>query len=338
MKVKVGVIGTGGAIGIEHINRINHKTQGAFVTAVSDINVEAASKIAEEIGGAQFFKTGEELIASEEVEVVVVTSWDPTHEKYVLEAIKHGKYVFCEKPLAMDAAGCRRIVDAEVAYGKKLVQVGFMRRYDRGYIELKEAIESKQYGEALMLHCAHRNPSADENYKTPMAISNTAIHEIDVLRWLLDEDYASVQMILPKKTSHTHADLHDPQLLIFQTKSGVTIDLEIFVNCRFGYDIKCDVVFETAEVGMTDPAYTKIKAAEKNYTPISPDWQTRFLDAYDYEFKLWVDSIKNDKLVGPTAWDGYVAAITMMACHESRESGGEKVMIEIDEQPALYTK
>ena len=269
MKVKVGVIGTG-AIGIEHINRINHKTQGAFVTAVSDINVEAASKIAEEIG-AQFFKTGEELIASEEVEVVVVTSWDPTHEKYVLEAIKHGKYVFCEKPLAMDAAGCRRIVDAEVAYGKKLVQVGFMRRYDRGYIELKEAIESKQYGEALMLHCAHRNPSADENYKTPMAISNTAIHEIDVLRWLLDEDYASVQMILPKKTSHTHADLHDPQLLIFQTKSGVTIDLEIFVNCRFGYDIKCDVVFETAEVGMTDPAYTKIKAAEKNYTPISPD-------------------------------------------------------------------
>ncbi|HBI1562979.1 TPA: Gfo/Idh/MocA family oxidoreductase, partial [Enterococcus faecalis] len=68
MKVKVGVIGTG-AIGIEHINRINHKTQGAFVTAVSDINVEAASKIAEEIG-AQFFKTGEELIASEEVEVV----------------------------------------------------------------------------------------------------------------------------------------------------------------------------------------------------------------------------------------------------------------------------
>lgn len=144
-------------------------------------------------------------------------------------------------------------------------------------------------------------------------------------------------MILPKKTSHTHADLHDPQLLIFQTKSGVTIDLEIFVNCRFGYDIKCDVVFETAEVGMTDPAYTKIKAAEKNYTPISPDWQTRFLDAYDYEFKLWVDSIKNDKLVGPTAWDGYVAAITMMACHESRESG-EKVMIEIDEQPALYTK
>ena len=208
MRVKVGVIGTG-AIGIEHIDRINQKTQGAYVTAVSDINVKAAKEVAKRVD-AKFFETGEALIASEDVDVVVVTSWDPTHEQYVLEAIKHGKYVFCEKPLAMDAAGCRRIVDAEVAYGKKLVQVGFMRRYDRGYIELKEAIESKQYGEALMMHCAHRNPSADENYTTPMAISNTAIHEIDVLRWLLNEDYESVQMILPKKTTHLFHQIGRP--------------------------------------------------------------------------------------------------------------------------------
>ena len=127
-----------------------------------------------------------------------------------------------------------------------------------------------------------------------MAISNTAIHEIDVLRWLLNEDYESVQMILPK-TSNSHADLHDPQLLIFQTKSGVTIDLEIFVNCRFGYDIKCDVVFETAEVGMTDPAYTRIKSEEK-ITHLFHQIGRPLLDAYDYEFKLWIDSIKMMRL------------------------------------------
>ena len=94
MRVKVGVIGTG-AIGIEHIDRINQKTQGAYVTAVSDINVKAAKEVAKRVD-AKFFETGEALIASEDVDVVVVTSWDPTHEQYVLEAIKHGKYVFCE--------------------------------------------------------------------------------------------------------------------------------------------------------------------------------------------------------------------------------------------------
>lgn len=333
MEIKVGVIGTG-AIGREHIERLNEKVQGARVTAVSDIDVAGAKKIAENIG-ATFFEQGEDLIASDEVDVVVVTSWDPTHEKYVLESIKHGKYVFCEKPLAMDSEGCRRIVDAEIAYGKKLVQVGFMRRYDRGYIELKEAIHSGKYGEPLMLHCAHRNPSADENYTTPMAISNTAIHEIDALRWLVEEDYTAVQLMLPKKTKNAHKDLHDPQLLIFETASGITMDLEVFVNCRFGYDIKCDVVCEEAEIGLTDPAYIRTKAEEKNYTAISPDWQTRFLEAYDYEFKLWIESIQKDQLTGPTAWDGYVASITMMALHEARESG-KKVPVNLAEKPAIY--
>lgn len=333
MSINVGIIGTG-AIGREHIKRINNKVQGAQVVAVTDINAEVAKKIAKDIG-ATFFETGEELIASDKVDAVVVTSWDPTHEHYVLETIKHGKYVFCEKPLATESEGCRRIVDAEIEYGKKLVQVGFMRRYDKGYIELKNMITSKKYGEPLMLHCAHRNPSANENYTTPMAVSQTAIHEIDVLRWLLDEDYASVQMLLPKQTSNTHENLKDPQFIIFETKSGVTIDLEVFVNCRFGYDIKCDVVCETAEFGLTDPAFTKVKAEEKNYTRISPDWQTRFMDAYDYEFQLWINSVISGELTGPTAWDGYVASITMAACHEARETG-KKVNIKLDERPALY--
>lgn len=333
MSINVGIIGTG-AIGREHIKRINNKVQGAQVVAVTDINAEVAKKIAKDIG-ATFFETGEELIASDKVDAVVVTSWDPTHEHYVLETIKHGKYVFCEKPLATESEGCRRIVDAEIEYGKKLVQVGFMRRYDKGYIELKNMITSKKYGEPLMLHCTHRNPSANENYTTPMAVSQTAIHEIDVLRWLLDEDYASVQMLLPKQTSNTHENLKDPQFIIFETKSGVTIDLEVFVNCRFGYDIKCDVVCETAEFGLTDPAFTKVKAEEKNYTRISPDWQTRFMDAYDYEFQLWINSVISGELTGPTAWDGYVASITMAACHEARETG-KKVNIKLDERPALY--
>lgn len=55
-----------------------------------------------------------------------------------------------------------------------------------------------------------------------------------------------------------------------------------------------------------------------------------FLDVYDYEFKLWVDLIKNDKFVGLIVWDGYVVVIIMMVCYEFCELG-EKVMIEIDE-------
>ncbi|KAA9016960.1 Gfo/Idh/MocA family protein [Niallia endozanthoxylica] len=333
MELKIGVIGTG-AIGQDHIRRFTNKVKGAKVVAVTDIHVERAEQIAQEVG-AKFVKTGEELISLPEVDAVVVTSWDPTHEQYVLEAINHNKYVFCEKPLSVETEGCKRIVDAEVKLGKRLVQVGFMRRYDRGYMELKEIIDSGKLGEVLMLHCAHRNVSSGENYDTLMAIVNSAVHEIDVLRWLLNEDYVAAQVIMPKKTSNTHEKLHDPQVLILETESGIHIDVEIFVNCKYGYDIKCEVVCEDGVVSLSNPSYSSIRTAGKDFTGIPIDWEQRFEAAYEQELQLWVDSVTADEMNGPTAWDGYVASVTTTAGTEARETG-KRVEIKIDKCPDLY--
>ena len=104
------------------------------VAALSDVNPdERRGREGRRRADAEIFATGEELIASDAVDAVLVTSWGATHEQYVLAAIAAGKPCFCEKPLATTAEGARRIVDAEVAHGKRLVQVGFMRRYDAGY-------------------------------------------------------------------------------------------------------------------------------------------------------------------------------------------------------------
>lgn len=179
----------------------------------------------------------------------------------------------------------------------------------------------------------------DENYELVGVLGHRHQHqninEIDALRWLLQEDYVSVQVILPKQTSYTHEKLHDPQMVILETKSGIHIDLEVFVNCQFGYDIKCVVVCETGEISLEDPSYTRVKAKGKDYTTVSPDWQSRFMDAYDEEFQLWIHSIQADAITGPTAWDGYVASITMVACGVARESG-ERVAISLDSCPTLY--
>ena len=136
MTVRVGVIGTG-AIGRDHARRINQVLAGGEIVALSDVNRVSAEKVKAEIAPeGEIFETGEALIASPKVDVVLVTSWGATHEQYVLAAIAAGKPCFCEKPLATSADGAKRIVDAEVAHGKRLVQVGFMRRYDVGYVAL----------------------------------------------------------------------------------------------------------------------------------------------------------------------------------------------------------
>lgn len=331
--LRVGVIGVG-AIGRTHIDRINHTLQGAKVTACSDVNVEFGSQVAEHYG-CQFYADGEALIAADDIDAVIVTTVDQYHEKYVLAAIKEKKYVFCEKPLAPEADACKRIVDAEVAGGKQLVQVGFMRRYDPGYRQIKKAIAEHTYGEPLMLHCAHRNPSVDESYDTPMAVENSMIHEIDVIRWLLDEDYATAEVVFAKNTRRTHKNLMDPQIMILTTKSGVRIDVEAFVNTGHCYDIKCEVVCEDAILNLPEPANIEVCSKAVRGHAIHSDWSTRFVDAYNVELQEWIDATKEGSVEGPTAWDGYVGQVTAKAASKARD---EKcvVKIECEEMPSFY--
>lgn len=276
------------------------------------------------------------MIASDNIDAVIVTTLDPFHEQYVMAAIKAGKYVFCEKPLAPEADACKRIVDAEIAGGKQLVQVGFMRRYDPGYRQLKELITSGQYGLPLMLHCAHRNKEI-HNFTTDMSVENSLIHEIDVLRWLIGEDYATAEVVFPKSTRNAEEGLRDPQIMYLTTKSGVRIDVESFVNCHYGYDIKCEVVCEEGVLNLPEPANAMVRTNAARVTPICNDWSERFVDAYNIEFQEWINACKAGRVDGPSAWDGYVGQVTAKAASKARDTQ-TKVEIKYDEMPDFYKK
>ncbi|MEI8646672.1 Gfo/Idh/MocA family oxidoreductase [Paraglaciecola sp. Hal342] len=335
MKVRFGVIGTG-AIGADHTRRLSKVLTGADVVAVTDVNRESAEKLINSLGlQAEVYGDGHELIAAGDIDAVLVTSWGPTHEEYVLAAIEAGKYVFCEKPLATTAAGCRRIVDAEISHGKRLVQVGFMRPYDAGYRLLKEAITANEIGEPLMVHCAHRNPEVPDSYETPMAIQDTLVHELDVLRWLLDDDYVSAQVIFPRTTKYSHSKLADPQIVLLETTKGVRIDVEVFVNCKYGYDIQCSVVGEEGVANLPEPMSITTRKNAQRSQGILTDWKKRFIDAYDVELQDFIEGIKVRELTGPTAWDGFAASVASDACVKAQESG-EIVNIDMPPRPPFY--
>ncbi|EOS95112.1 Gfo/Idh/MocA family oxidoreductase [Erwinia tracheiphila] len=337
MTLQLGVIGAG-AIGKEHIRRCTHTLQGATVVAVSDINADSVrAAIAFSGINAEACSDAHDVIKASYVDAVLVTSWDPTHEEYVLAAIAAGKPVFCEKPLAVTAEGCRRIVDAEMNAGKRLVQVGFMRPYDEGYQALKKTIDSGEIGMPLMMHCAHRNPEVGENYTTDMAITNTLIHELDALRWLLNDDYRSVQVRFPRSTSATHARLKDPQIVMLETQSGTLIDVEIFVNCRYGYDIQCEVVGEHGIARLPEPASVQLRTAARLSTSILTDWKDRFIKAYDTELQNFINDVKTGQLQGPSAWDGYAASVAADACLKAQETG-ETIQITLPQRPAFYPR
>jgi myo-inositol 2-dehydrogenase/D-chiro-inositol 1-dehydrogenase len=155
--VNVGVIGVG-MIGQDHIRRLTHVLSGARVAAVTDADLERAQTVADGLADAKMHKTGQDLIEDPDVDAVVVASWGPTHEEFVLACIAAGKQVFCEKPLATTREACERILDAEMAAGRRLVMVGFMRRYDESYRAMKETLASGAIGAPLVYYSGHRNP------------------------------------------------------------------------------------------------------------------------------------------------------------------------------------
>jgi len=335
MTVKIGLIGLG-MIGREHLKRFNDIITGAKVTAVCDINHAAADAIASEYDATAFYDA-KAMIDSDRVDAVFICSIGPAHKAQILAAFNAGKPVFCEKPLTPTADESREIIDAEVKAGKRLLQLGFMRRFDPGYQALKQVIDSDQFGDIMLIHCAHRNPSVPESYTLEMAINDSATHEIDIVRYLLNEDITSVRVDKPRKKTHRALPhLQDPLIVIFETESGVRIDDELFVNCHYGYDIRCEVIGENAIAALNEQQLITTRSLNGNAQHIAQSCMERFTTAYDREVQHFIDNINaGQEMNGPSSWDGYVVALVCDAGLASLQDG-KKHDVLIPHKPALY--
>ena len=276
------------------------------------------------------FATGQELIADANVDAAIVCSWGPTHEEYVLAAIAADKPVFCEKPLATTQEACLRILDAENRLGHRVVQVGYMRRYDDAFRAMKAVVDSGEIGAPLIMHNTHRNPQVPGHYTREMAITDTAVHDIDTARWMLGEEIVAAEVRKPRK-NRLGGDLEDPLIILLETQSGALVDIETNVNIRYGYDIRAEVVGEEGAVSLAESNPVVVRRAGTFSGRVTQDWRERFLRAYDIEFQEWIDAIATGGEFGPSSWDGYAAAVVsdaaVQALHDGaradRDPGGE---------------
>jgi myo-inositol 2-dehydrogenase / D-chiro-inositol 1-dehydrogenase len=334
MTVRVGVVGVG-MIGQEHIRRLTHVLSGSRVVAVTDVDLDRAKSVAANLADARVHATGQDLIGDDDVDAIVVASWGPTHEEYVLACIEAGKHVFCEKPLAPTQDACERIVDAEVAAGRRLVMVGFMRRYDDGYRAMKEVIDRRDIGAPLMFHSAHRNPSVPAHYVSDMIINDTCVHDFDVARWLLDTEISAAQVVKPRRNSLALEHLTDPLFILLETASGALVDVEASINIQYGYDIRGEVVGERGTVELAESNKVVVKTDFRYGGRVPEDWRERFLRAYDVEIQEWIDAVSAGRSTGPSSWDGYAATVVCDAALEALNSGN-LVTVSLRDKPELY--
>ncbi|WP_207890820.1 Gfo/Idh/MocA family oxidoreductase [Rhodococcus sp. Eu-32] len=331
--LRIAVLGVG-MMGADHVARITSKIAGARVAVVNDFFAEKAEELAATIPGCRAIADPFEAIADPEVDAVLLATPGPTHEKQLLACLEHGKPVLCEKPLTTEVETSLAVVKAEAALGKTLIQVGFMRRFDNEYAELKALIDSGDIGRPLVVHCAHRNPAVPPNFSSEMIVKDSLVHEVDVTRFLLDEEITSVQIIKPSANANAPEGLQDPQIAIFATESGRHVDAEVFVTTGVAYEVRTEVVAElgSAQIGLDVGLVRKSKPGSWGGT-ITPSFKERFGQAYDTEIQRWVNAVvagaeTGNYIDGPGAWDGYAAAAVCEAGVKSLETG-ERVAVEM---------
>ena len=170
MSVRIGLVGAG-VMGEDHARIVAEELPGATLQVVCDASDARARAVAERHGAHDVVADAAAVAARADVDAVLIASPDETHAPLALAAIAAGKPALCEKPLAPSAADCQRVIDAELAAGRRFVQVGFMRRFDPGYAAMKAALASGELGRAIMLHNFHRNVEAPAGFTSTAASS-----------------------------------------------------------------------------------------------------------------------------------------------------------------------
>jgi myo-inositol 2-dehydrogenase/D-chiro-inositol 1-dehydrogenase len=338
--LRVGLVGVG-LMGGDHAERLAQRTAGVTLVAVADPDVGRATALADRLD-AVVHDDPLSLIASPDVDAVVIASPGFVHEEQVAACLQHRKPTLCEKPLTMDDDSSLRLVEAEARLGRRLVTVGFMRRFDPEYVAVKEALVSGVYGRLLLLHHVHRNravPNAE--FHSEMIVRDSLVHEVDASRFLFGQEVVEVTVLAPAPTSHAGPGVLDPQVAILRMAGGGLVTTEVFVNSRVGYEVRFEAV---AECGSLTAGLASSGVLATRATPeggvwgglVPEDYRSRFARAYDLEVQAWADAARAGHAVGPSAWDGYAATAVSTAGMESLRSGGNAVAVTLPERPRLY--
>ncbi len=320
-QLRVAVVGAG-RMGYDHIQRIHRRTEGALLSAVVDIDQAKAQQAVEGIEGARVYTDFLKVIDSGNIDAVLVATPGFLHAPVLQPALEAGLPILCEKPLTPDSASSYQIVEAEAALGKKLIQVGFMRRFDGGYRTIRAAVEAGLEGQLLQLDCEHINPFVPDSYSGSNLIDDTVVHEFDGVRYLTGEEIKSVQVLAGKKSSYASGELQDPAKIVMQTESGVLVTVSTHVTSQYGYSVTTKAVFEKNHLSVGNGL-------------VSASFEPRFVDAYDQEVQAWVNAARKGEHTGPSAWDGYAAAVCCEAGLAALSSGDTQEVV-LQKKPELY--
>lgn len=245
--MKVGLIGAG-LQGWRRARAVKEFTDTELVV-LADIDKDAASLLANEMR-CEATDNWEDVVSRKDIEVILVCTPNNLHALMSIAALKEGKHVLCEKPLARNPDEAKKMVDTALEYGVRL-KCGFNLRYHPGISQAREWFERGMMGEMNFIRCRYGiggRPGYDEEWRTEKETAgggellDQGIHVIDLFRWFMG-DFSEVVGFI--STSFWDiAPLEDNAFTLFRTKKQQIASLHaswtqwknLFSFEMYGYD------------------------------------------------------------------------------------------------------
>ena len=334
--INLGVIGLGrmGQIFCRHLAR---HTAGGRLAAVSSRRGDVAEQVAAQGYGVKTYGDYQDLLADPTLDGVVVATLTDTHHDIVVAAAEAGKAIFCEKPIALTLAETDRILAAVDRAGVPF-QVAFMRRFDKGYAVAKQRIEAGEIGQPIVAQAISRDPGCPSpDWADPASsgglIVDLAIHDIDVLRWLMADEVTRVYTeggVLTCPDLASVGDI-DSAMISLRFANGGLGTIEAARNCGYGYDIRCEIrgTEGTLQIGYLQNTPVVALSQQGVSHDIVPWFEERFTPAYGAQLDHFIDCLQRGVSPSPGSTDARIALQISLAATLSQQEERPVAVAEI---------
>lgn len=318
--MRIAVAGLGG-MGFVHARNVR-EIKGAELVAVASTRAGRARDVAAELGVRA--SSYNELLDADDVDAIVVAARSVDHSRVGQDVLRSGKHLFLEKPGATTLDDHDRLREAAADHRQAVVQVGYHRRYDPEFTELRRVVAAGAIGEPLLVLATSRDmwaPEPEDPRPAGGFLVDMAVHDYDAACWLLGQEpvetYVARQTIVYPELEHL-GDLDNASVTISFDQGGIATT-HVSRTCAFGHDIRTEVVGTegSALIGNAASRPGVVVVTSKDRSEFPGDFRERFADAYRAELEAFVAACTGDGPHGPSLDDDRRAVAVGVAARSS---------------------
>jgi myo-inositol 2-dehydrogenase / D-chiro-inositol 1-dehydrogenase len=310
--MRFGLLGAGRIGKVHALSFRGHPD--AVLTAVFDPLKEAAEHVAAAHGAT--IRSAEAILDAKDIDAIIIGTPTNTHADFIEAAVRAGKAVFCEKPVDLSSERIRKCLDVVKAAGLPLM-IGFNRRFDPSFADLKRRIDAGAIGKVELITILSRDPGpppVDYIKVSGGLYRDMMIHDLDMARFLLGEEpvtvYASGSNLVDPAIGGA-GDV-DTAICVLTTVSGKMVQISNSRRATYGYDQRIEVHGSGGMLQAGNRTATTVTLANADgygTDPALPFFLERYAEAYRHELNHFIAAVRAGKAPSPSGEDGLKAQL-----------------------------